>query len=295
MKVIGFSFIRNAIRYDYPIVEAIQSILPICDRVVVAVGKSDDDTLALVRNLAPDKIDIIETIWDDSKRAGGVVLAEETDKALAAIAADADWCVYIQGDEVLPEWYHQTVRTAMQTYLNDSQTQGLLFKYRHFYGSYDFVGTSRRWYRHEIRVIRNDKSIRSYLDAQGFRCEGKKLKVRAIDAYIHHYGWVKNPAAQQRKQENFNRYWHSDDWVAENIPPVSTFDYGNIDDLQRYIEPHPTVMSRRIAALNWHFDFDPTQRRLHWRERLSRWFEQKTGWRVGEYKNYKLLKKTPNE
>src|SRR5437879_716220 len=29
MKVSGFTFCRNAVRYDYPVVEAIQSILPI--------------------------------------------------------------------------------------------------------------------------------------------------------------------------------------------------------------------------------------------------------------------------
>ena len=48
MKVSGFSFIKNALIYDFPIVEAIKSILPICDEFVVAVGESDDDTLELI-------------------------------------------------------------------------------------------------------------------------------------------------------------------------------------------------------------------------------------------------------
>ena len=54
MKVSGFTFIRNAIKYDYPIVEAIKSILPICDEVIVAVGKSDDATLSLFQNIVPE-------------------------------------------------------------------------------------------------------------------------------------------------------------------------------------------------------------------------------------------------
>ena len=45
MKVTGFSFVRNAIKFDYPVFEAITSILPLCDEFVVAVGKSEDDTL----------------------------------------------------------------------------------------------------------------------------------------------------------------------------------------------------------------------------------------------------------
>ncbi len=103
MKVVGFTFIRNAITYDYPIVEAIQSILPLCDQVVVAVGQSTDATLELIKNIDSPKIKIIETVWDDSLREGGRVLAEETNKAYQAIDEDADWCFYIQGDEVMHE------------------------------------------------------------------------------------------------------------------------------------------------------------------------------------------------
>ncbi|RYE23109.1 MAG: glycosyltransferase family 2 protein, partial [Sphingobacteriaceae bacterium] len=40
MKVAGFTFIRNAIQYDYPIVEAITSVLPLCDEFIIAIGAS---------------------------------------------------------------------------------------------------------------------------------------------------------------------------------------------------------------------------------------------------------------
>ena len=59
MKVTGFTFVKNALIYDYPVVEAIQSILPICDDFVVAVGKSDDSTLELIQSIDPSKIRII--------------------------------------------------------------------------------------------------------------------------------------------------------------------------------------------------------------------------------------------
>lgn len=49
MKVCGFTFIRNAEKYDFPIVEAITSILPICDKFVVAVGESEDNTRAIIK------------------------------------------------------------------------------------------------------------------------------------------------------------------------------------------------------------------------------------------------------
>src|SRR5437868_3266615 len=66
MKVSGFSFIRNALKYDYPIVEAISSILPICDEFVLALGNSDDETEALISSIGSDKIKIIKTVWDET-------------------------------------------------------------------------------------------------------------------------------------------------------------------------------------------------------------------------------------
>jgi hypothetical protein len=289
MKVVGFTFIRNAIRYDYPIKEAILSILPLCDEVVVAVGASEDATLALIQNIDNEKIKVIQTVWDDSLREGGEVLAVETNKAFDAIAADADWCIYIQGDEILPEQSHDAVCKGMKKYLGSPSVEGLLFDYVHFYGSYDFVGDSRRWYRKEIRVIKNDKDIRSYRDAQGFRKAGRKLKVVPIAAQIYHYGWVKHPAQQQLKQQNFNKLWHDDNWVAEKVPDVTQFDYTQIDSLRRFEGTHPKVMQARIQALNWTFNFDPTRKKLSLKERISRFVEQLTGWRMGEYKNYKII------
>ncbi len=290
MKVTGFSFIRNAITYDYPIVEAIRSILPLCDEVVVAVGASEDTTLDLVKSIAPDKIRILETIWDNSLREGGRVLAVETDKAFDAIGADTDWCIYIQGDEVLHEQDYPAIRAAMQQHLADDKIEGLLFKYRHFYGSYSFLGDSRNWYRKEVRIVRKNTRIRSYKDAQGFRKRGQKLQVAAVDAHVHHYGWVKHPQQQQLKQQTFNKLWHDDDWMENHIPKVSTFDYSKIDSLKRFDGTHPKVMQARIARMNWEFDFDPTQRQLSFKERFSRWLEQQTGYRLGEYQNYHLLR-----
>ncbi len=115
MKVTGFSFIKNAIIYDYPIVEAIKSILPICDEFVVAVGKSDDETLDLIRAI-DSKITIFETEWDENLREGRRVLAVETDKAFQKIAKDSDWAFYIQGDEVVHEKYLDTIQKAMEKY-----------------------------------------------------------------------------------------------------------------------------------------------------------------------------------
>lgn len=286
MKVSGFTFIRNAIKFDYPIVEAIRSILPLCDEIVVAVGNSEDETLQLIQNIDP-KIRIIETIWDDSLREGGRTLAIETDKALAAISPDADWAFYIQGDEVMHEKYIPVVRKAMEEFKDNKSVEGLLFNYLHFYGSYDYVGTSISWYLDEIRIIRPRKDIFSYRDAQGFRkLSNEKLQVKKIDAYIYHYGWVKPPEKMQLKQESFHKMWHDDTWMEENIKKTNAFDYKeNIDALALFKDTHPAVMQDRILQKNWKFDYNISFNKTKLKDRFKRIARKYLGLDI-RYKNY---------
>ncbi|MCD6178526.1 MAG: hypothetical protein J7K39_01345 [Bacteroidales bacterium] len=289
MKVSGFTFIRNAVKYDYPIVESIRSILSIIDEFVVLVGKSDDNTLALIESIDSPKIKIFSSVWDDTLRQGGRILAVETNKAFQLIAADSDWAFYLQADEVIHEKYLPIIKKAMQDNLSNKEVEGLLFKYKHFYGSYDYIGNSRRWYRQEIRLIRNDKQIQSYRDAQGFRKNGQKLKVRAVDASVYHYGWVKHPEVQQAKSNYFPSLWS--DTKPKEAFTEENFDYSQIDSLAVFEGKHPKVMQERIAAKNWDFNFDPTKKRFDFKTKVLNVFEKLTNYRLGEYKNYILLKR----
>ena len=271
MKVTGFTFIRNAIKLDYPILEAIQSILPICDDFVVAVGNSEDETLELIKSIDPIKIRVIETIWDDTFRENGAVLAIETNKAFQAIKSDSDWAFYIHGDEVIHEQYLDVIKDAMIQYKNRNDIDGLLFNYLHFYGSYDYVGASTKWYSEEIRVIKNNKQIYSFKDAQGFRKgENEKLNVAKISAFVYHYGWVKEPKSMQLKQESFNRLWHDDKWMDENIVKSDFFEYSeHVTQLKLFEGKHPKVMEGRIKNKNWKFDYDISRNKRSFKDHLK--------------------------
>ncbi|MCL2097149.1 MAG: hypothetical protein FWH23_00115 [Bacteroidales bacterium] len=289
MKVSGFTFVRNAIKYDYPVIEAISSMLPLCNEFVVCVGNSDDETLALVESIASDKIKIVHSVWDDSLREGGRVLAVETDKAFDAVAADSDWAFYIQADEVVHEQYLPVIKQAMEDHQENKNVEGLLFNYMHFFGSYDYIGTSRLWYRHEIRVIRNDKSIRSYRDAQGFRKNNKKLNVKPIDAYMYHYGWVRPPKFMQAKVRNFHSLYHDDQWSEKHLSKSEEFDYSDIDVLARFTATHPTVMRERIERKSWTFERDLSKNNRKPKEKVLHFIEKLTGKRLFEYQNYKII------
>ncbi len=282
----GFTIIRNAVKYDFPVIEAIQSILPLCDKFIILIGESDDDTISLIHRIDSEKIEIHHSKWDDRLREGGRVLAVETNKAFDLVPDEYDWAFYIQADEVLHEQYLQIIRDAMDLWALDEKVEALLFKYLHFYGSYDYTGDTRNWYRNEIRIIRNEKQIRSYRDAQGFRKNEKKLKAKPIDAYIYHYGWVKHPKDMKIKKKEVDRLWHNEEWIAEHYDDSEAFNYSQIDSIEPFTETHPKVLQERIRRINWELNLDTSRKNFSFKKRLLYWFEKKTGIRPFEYKNY---------
>ena len=95
MKVSGFTFIRNGTLLGYPFIESILSALPICDEFIVAVGDSEDDTLARIQAIDSDKIKIISTQWNEKMQDRGFVYAQQ--KMIAQYNCSGDWAFYLEG------------------------------------------------------------------------------------------------------------------------------------------------------------------------------------------------------
>lgn len=291
MKISGFTIIKNAVINDYPIVEAINSILPMVDEMIVLVGDSEDETEALIKAIPSNKIKVFNSVWDPSINKGGKILAVETDKAFARIADDSDWAFYIQADEAVHEKYHAEILKTAQQFKDDKEVEGLVFKYLHFYGSYDYVGDSRKWYNKEVRLIKNDKSISAYRDAQGFRRNGKKLMVKPVNAYVYHYGWVKNPKLMQQKIKNAVNLWQENKETLPQLESTDAFDYSAFDSLQKFKGTHPPPMLPRIAKQNWNIDLNIKQKKFSAKDSVLYWYEKLTGKRLFTFRNFKILKK----
>lgn len=290
MKISGFTIVKNAVINDYPVTESIRSILPVVDEMIVSVGDSTDDTLGLIQSLNDPKIKIHRSIWDPSVKKGGAILALETSKAFQLIDTTSDWAFYIQADEVVHEKYHPAIVAACEKYAADKRVEGLLFNYLHFYGTYDYVGDSRRWYNREVRIIRNDKKISAYKDAQGFRVGNRKLRVKPLDAYVYHYGWVKSEEQMRRKMKEVSRYWHHDAVERENSL-TAEFSYSeDFDSLQKFTSTHPAVMKERIANYNFRYDLDTAKKRFSFKDRLLYGFEKLTGIRSFGFRNYTIIR-----
>lgn len=287
----GFTIIRNAVKNDYPIVEAITSILPVIDKMVVLIGDCNDGTEELIRSIASPKIKIHHSVWNTELQAGGVVLAEETNKAFQLIDAASTWAFYIQADEVVHEKYHSAIVEGCKKYKDDKRVQGLLFKYLHFYGTYQYVGDSRRWYSHEVRVIRNNKSLSAYRDAQGFRIGDKRLNVAKIDAWIYHYGWVKSQEKMIAKMKDASNYWIADQQAWEAfMASDNIFSFDDYDSVASFNGTHPQVMLKRIKEHDYDLKLDVMRKKLSLKNRIMYFIEKVTGKRFFEFKNYKVIR-----
>lgn len=289
MKLSGFTFVKNAIKYAYPLKESIYSVLPLVDEFIVVAGDSDDGTTELIKGWNEPKIKIIETIWDKTRNIDGWIYADETNIALRACSGD--WCFYIQADEVISEMDYDSIKREIEKVNDNSKIEALLFRYIHFYGSYEFVGIGRQWYRREIRLVRNNKHIISWGDAQGFRYKLKddkvrKLKAKQIEAKIYHYGWVRPPKIQGMKLKNIEQYYHSKE--IERLEESSIeFDYQNVYELKKFEGNHPQIMLERIEKdYIWTKFFIPKPKSKPLKHKITDSIEKATGWRIGEYKDF---------
>lgn len=250
MRISGFSLACNAVKLDYPLREALESILPIVDELIVtlAPGDPDDDTRGLLESLHDPRIQIVEAEW--SRASGPRVYSDLSNLALERCTGD--WCLYVQADEVIHEDDHAIIRERCEELLDDRRVEAMLFDYLHFFGDYDHYQSGHGWYQQEIRLIRNGVGIRSVRDAQSFRYpDQRRLTVARSKARIFHYGWVHHPRFMQAKVREFWLQRKSPEEVEAEMGATVEFDYGPLGRLPLYEGTHPAVMRERIAAMDW--------------------------------------------
>ena len=280
MKVSGFTFIRNGEMLGYPFIESIESALPILDEFVIAVGKSDDNTLNLIRAIQSEKIQIIETNWNEAMQDRGFVYAQQ--KMIAQFNCTGDWAFYLEGDEVLHEKDLNTIRSSMECHLNNPEVEALYFDYYHFYGKPDQIGIAG--YKRAPRIIRN--TIRNYSPDGLFfvvmdkNKQGRYPKATYAGCHIYHYGHVRKADRNNQKIKQVSKYWGD-----ENPDTFST--YGNIDlgELRPFTETHPTIMDkwlRNEAELEFIHNSSYKVTLRDRKHRLRFWLDEKLAWDISK-------------
>lgn len=281
MRVVGVTIVRDAVRLEYPVVDAIRSVLPLVDEMIVNVGRSDDGTFEMIRlEFAGEKVVVLNREWDTS--VGGAVLAAETNFAMRYLPSD--WVVYAQADEILHEAGLACIRDAMTRYHEEEKIQGLTVEFVHHYGLPDIVASSRSWYRREVRIVKTGSGAESYHEAQGFRVGGERIRTATSGGTYHHYGWLRSCVAlEQKSAADFRIYGRKAPRSFTTLP----WEYG----LKKFVGDHPKAMEGWLTGMEGRF---PGIGPRSWSRRDVRMaiadvVERVVGRRMWEYRNYEEI------
>ena len=164
----------------------------------------------------------------------------------------------------------------------------MVFDYRHFYGTADWVSISPGWYRRECRLIRN--TIRSYApDSQYWLVttdhkKGRDPKAALANAHIYHYGWIRRNEDMQKKLDQVSKYWAT---------AATQVHYNKFDRraLSAFTGSHPAIAKQWLAneaeqVLRLDPDYTPTKKENKYH--LMRQIETLTGFDFSR-KHFKLV------
>lgn len=290
MKISGFTFLRNGQKLGYPFVASIQSILPIVDEFVIALGPCEDETEKMLRAIGDPKIRIIPTQWNERIQphysVKGFVYGQQ--KTIALSNCTGDWAFYLEADEVIHENDLPKIRGTMEKYLDDERVEALAFDYLHFYGNSNTIAWSPAWYRSEVRIIRNTipawSSEALYFNVVVDHKKSRYPRAAHTGTTVYHYGWVRSEAQMNLKSAAVLKYWEN------NTSRV--IDYSQIDpaSLKLFTGTHPKVVQDWLPKAEGLFKADPnhqlTSREKKHRRMLK--LEQLLGIRFNK-KHYRLV------
>ena len=247
MKISAFTIVRNATILEYPVVESILSILPIVDEYVVLVGKSDDDTLDLIKGIDSDKIRIVENEWRDDLKKDGLFFSHLTN--LAMEKCTGDWAFSLQADEVIHEKDLPALQQLIGRCDKNPAVKAISLRFYQFYG--DYRTYNPYGHRKACRIVRNNGEVMNIWDGVAFALratpetrllEGPPEHIVKSSIYIYHYSWVKDPSRLLQKFNILDVHYRGD-----KANHLSRFDF-DLRMVKRFKGSHPKVMEKRIAS-----------------------------------------------
>jgi len=190
----GSLFIRNAIQFDYCVIEALNSLCAVCDKVVVVDASSTDGTLDLLieaQKSLPNLRVIKGANWECANNLDRLRLLADTAKNYL----DTDWHFMLQGDEVIHESSFKSIRKAIQ---NKKWTSYIvrrcnLFGDLNHYLKYDIPQEHKPCSDAVIRLA--TRNWNAYGDAESLQVDPKYMGHNELDHItIFHYGFVRRDA-----------------------------------------------------------------------------------------------------
>lgn len=262
VKLSAFTIIKNAILFDYPIVESMKSILPTVDEYIVNVGICNDGTKEMLEREFADepKVKMFDSEWE-GKEYGTTFFSHQTQLTLDK--CEGDWVVYLQADEAIHEYDRPRIRKWIAR-AEAEGAQGLTLEYLHFAKNPQTVKRTYKdgfdAYDREIRVFRNDGNLFSFGDGQSFSFLEDYLDPRGpqpalhraerfldTDIKVYHYGYLRDGKKLLQKKRYLDGFYKVSEPGREDRIEEADGEYSfDENSLKPCNEPHPATMHDRL-------------------------------------------------
>lgn len=253
-----YTIIKDAIRQDYSVLEAINSVLPIADEVIINCGDSSDGTTGLIHKAYDgfDKVKIFERKWAGRDK-GIQFLTEESNWAKDQCSNEI--AMYLQADEVYHEDDLPKILDAVKTLNERQDLVGAIYKWRHLDGDYATLNPTS--YPAEVRLIKRGQ-LKSIGDAQSMGIEvGDKVNLLNVmhfqhlllntDIRVFHTGWAREPKKMLDKLVSFDSFYHNEHELRlmhkdnDKKHPGGEYNYGERTFHVKLEETLPSVLFPR--------------------------------------------------
>lgn len=259
-ETIGASiFVRNAIEYDYCIIEAVQSLLKF-DQVVIVDCCSTDGTTQMLFDrfgLLPNVKLVTGQPWEVAYGEAGKRLAIIAN--IARLHLQTKWHFMLQADEVLPEDSYTTIKSIIKAceFIGESLRPKKFMCYRfNLWGNKDLIvrfDSKKRPVGDVIcRLALTTEEVIG--DAESINPEGA-LQLYASSIPIIHYGFIRKGFIQLKKIKDMQTwFWGSPEAVDKRA--IAQLEDDGIfrpcvwigrEDLQKLPIRHPKHMAKWLS------------------------------------------------
>ncbi len=245
MTLHGLICVRDGIEQDYCFVEAIKSLLPVCDRVVVCDGESTDGTQQFLRSWMKLEPKLVLCVYPWPNPVGNIEFwTDWLNYARQHCAAKR--ILQLDADEILDESAYPAIRGYNNQFFRQPFT--LCFDRLNFYKDTRHlippgVCLSHRVYRYGPQNV--------WLPSDGPDPRGAEWVGMGVQTglQIFHYGYLRKPEAFFKKSRNLHKFFFGtyDSRLAE-VENEGREWMGKIqrvewrDELIPYDGPHPKLM-----------------------------------------------------
>lgn len=246
--------LANAVKYDYPFREAVASVLPIADEVVLLCPPDDADGTRSACELLVREDARIRVLLDDWWRPaeGQDCLSTATNRCIEA--CQGEYHLALQADEVI----HEAQAPLLRDLVEKRRWQVLHFDRLNFCGRFDRYNANRgRWPVEVVRVGKRSEypRIRSYGDATHLGIFDQVDETPRLDAgalvQLWHYAYVRPARAYiERQRAMADLYGLPYDPRIERWAELGRIEWADMVPEAEFVPvplPHPQVMTRWIA------------------------------------------------